>query len=229
MTKFSEKVDTKPKQRKKVVLQVEKTEEEKQEDNNFDELIKESVKEALQKEKPKPRPVHTSQAQRQPIFNEPTIVPQNRGGMNKNRNNNKNNNKNKDKKKNGMSKKDFPSLPLGAEMPKAIVSKPKKPKKVDKMDFLAKPKEETKSHSPASYTASEDNPFAMKAKRSKKHKTQGMNPQEKKFDNGFPTLGGEAPSKPKGSILGNTDKKHELESEFGIVLNKRGKKKGGRR
>ena len=201
-------------------MQVEKTENE-EDDTNFDQLIKESVKEALHQEEQ--RPVKTSQTQNRPLFSEPPIVAHKKNNRRKNKNKNKNGSGN-----NGLSNKDFPSLPLGAEKPKVVVNKEKqKPKKVDKIDFLKKPKGDKKNNKPVSYVEAEENPFAIQAKRSKRNKNKNNSPKNKKIDKNFPSLGG--PPSTKGSILGETNKKDELEIKYGIVLNKKGKKRGGRR
>lgn len=71
MTKYNETHDTKPKQKRKKVVQVVTAggEEGTKSDEDITELIKESVKEALHKSPE--RSAQTSHGQRQPLFQEP--------------------------------------------------------------------------------------------------------------------------------------------------------------
>ena len=270
MTKYSETVEKKPKQKRKMVVESEKKDDgNKSDDNDFDALIKASVKEALHKDEP--RPVHTSQAKRQSVVYDPPVITQKKNNKRRNQNKNRNNNNKKD-----LSEKDFPSLPLGAPSAKPIIqnngnqnngnqNRKNKNKNKNKnrgkhhIDFLENPIEEKKTaknqppnftngkkpeeekifkkpaeakgpKKPVSYVEKEENPFAMKIKKSQKSQKNANNgSKNKKMDKDFPTLDNAAPSSSKGAVLGDTNKKDELEERFGIVINKKGKKKGGRR
>ena len=125
-----------------------------------------------------------------------------------------------------MSEKEFPSLPPPPAKPQPKPQPKKKPKE-DKIDFLKKPDEVKKQNEkPVSYKETEENPFQMKAQKAQ-HKNKNKNGHPpKKVNNDFPELGGG--SSTTGSILGDTNKKDELEQKYGIVINKN-KKKGGRR
>lgn len=217
MTKFSENYDNKPKKKIKKVVQVvtNNAEENNTEDNNYDELIKECVKEALKKDNE--RPVQTSQGQRNG-HQEPLIA--------NNSKKKKNRNKGNKEGQNGPSNKDFPALPVPAPKPKPQQKSQKKPK-VDKIDFLKTEEEKKADPKPISFKEIEENPFQLKAKKAqKKEKTETK--KASKQDKDFPLLdGGSATS---GSILGETNKKLEVEEKYGIVINKnKGKKRHGRR
>ena len=87
----------------------------------------------------------------------------------------------------------------------------------------------------------EENPFRLEAqqKHKNRNKKKYVNPEPSKpptkdfFEHEFPGLAPEVkPTKErKGFILGDPNKKDELEERYGIVINKKGKKKNkyGRR
>jgi len=180
-------------------------------DNDFEALIKESVKEALHKDDA--RPVHTSQANRQPELVMVDTSSKNKKKKNKNKNKNSQN-----QNGNGAFTKDFPALPIPEpkpqQNPKKNQNKPKQEPK--KIDFLKTEEEKKREEKPVSFKPIEDNPFQLKAKKSQKTKNKN-----------FPSLSGESAT--AGSILGETNKKQDIEVEYGITLKKNKNKRGGRR
>jgi len=126
---------------------------------------------------------------------------------------------------------DFPSLPPPPPKPdpKPEVKKKqennspnKKEQKEKKQQKEQKEQRERNNDKPVSFKEAEENPFQIKATKSQKTKKKESD-GNKKMAKDFPALGDG--SSTTGSILGNTEKKDELEERFGIKVNKN-KKKG---